>query len=921
MSRRLLLGRAGTGKTHACLDRLTAHLRDERKALLLVPTDSQAEHLRTLLLDRTGGLSLHAIATFTRLAERLTDRNLRNITAAPVRDRVAGEALRAHFPKAAGQPGFRAEFLAAVKEIKEQGRADALDVARVHFAADTRGRRLFEAFARYRDAMPGFDHEDLLVEARDRLRAQPLGIELLLVDGFHDFTPVQKQMLDLLADQARETVVTLPLDPRRKGLPLFATAAATAASLTGYEEEHLETNRRALPHLEQRLFAPPGDRVPGTGIEVCTWPSEEIEADRLARRIAVADRPFNDFLVVRRSFEGLHGLYAAAFRRHGVPLRFFGSEPLGRTPAARAVTLWLRWLDESIELRDVLPLLRSPYLLDAPPAREVDRLTRYLRAKGRPDTLDEWPAVMAHLERPAEGSLPDHLARRFGVREAIERHPDGSLDIARAARFFRVLQQEAEAAADLPLREAAVWVERRVAHVKDRFRDRRHDCVYAVEASEARQWEKPVVIVAGLTADSFPRQHRQDIFLRDDERKALSEQRGLALPLRARREDEERYLFYVALTRASERLVLSRPTHDEEGTARAASPYLDETLDHFEPIDREPVALHEQFAPAPGLAVSRHDLVAIVAHGLRRGDPLAAALYEREAVDRALIARPRRLALARLRPLPPLPEGALDHLSASSINDFRKCPYLLLMKKVLKVRPPREEGFDPILRGNIVHRSLQEIVRGGGEAGAVFDATWEEMTHGLRLGLFEEAERRWMRGAVIRAAEDMRGQPVEAVELDFETMVGDVKLKGTIDRLDRYPAGRLVRDYKTGKPKSEAALRDDVQLDTYLLVTEDAAGAVFEHVRQGEAVGFVVDELADVVQGRKVKRVTRDDLVVRRAEMRRIVAEVAAEARAGRLMVRPRDPEQCERARCDGFDLCRVHRARWLAKAAREPEE
>jgi RecB family exonuclease len=178
-----------------------------------------------------------------------------------------------------------------------------------------------------------------------------------------------------------------------------------------------------------------------------------------------------------------------------------------------------------------------------------------------------------------------------------------------------------------------------------------------------------------------------------------------------------------------------------------------------------------------------------------------------------------------------------------------------------------------------------------------------------------------MRGAVIRAAEDMRGEPVEAVELEFDTMVGDVKLTGTIDRLDRYPAGQLVRDYKTGKPKNEAAMKEDVQLDTYLLAMEDAVGAVFEHVRQGEAVGFVIEEIADRVHGRKVDIVTRADLAARREAMRRLVAEVADEARGGRLAVKPRDPELCERGRCDGFDLCRVQRARWLAKAAREPAE
>ena len=62
MVRTLLLGRAGAGKTHACLERLVAALRDDRAALLLVPTYGQAEHLRTRLLDLGEGLRRRPVA-------------------------------------------------------------------------------------------------------------------------------------------------------------------------------------------------------------------------------------------------------------------------------------------------------------------------------------------------------------------------------------------------------------------------------------------------------------------------------------------------------------------------------------------------------------------------------------------------------------------------------------------------------------------------------------------------------------------------------------------------------------------------------------------------------------------------------------------------------------------------------------------
>jgi len=985
VSRRLLLGRAGAGKTHACLERFTAVLEDGGRALCLVPTHSQAEHLRSLLLARRRSLARRPVATFTRFAESLTGRRLRDLASGAVRDRVAREVLRATFPQAAEQPGFRAEFLDAVKELKELGLgpAAARRHAAEHFPEGSRGRDLFLAYAAYVERLPArgrFDHEDLLLAARDRLAVRPFSCDLVAVDGFHDFTGVQKEILDLLAGHAREILVTLPLDPDNRGHPVFRTAARTAARFTGFREERLAGNRRGLAPLEARLFAPPRppppvepepepepepgpgpgpgpagkrqlslfdapqqaegpkaspsvppaaeaprhqDRVRIDGLEVVAWPDVETEADRTARAVKASGRRYKDFLVVRRSFAGLHGIYRAAFARHGVPLRFFGREPLGRTPAARAAVLWLRHLAAPLERAELLSLLRSPYVRDRPDPADVDRLAGDLRERRETD-LSAWqPAraerVRAALERPASGALPVLLAARLGVQDALLEEPDGSEEIARAARFFRLLRQEAEAVADLPLAEAAEHVAARVPHLQDSFRDRRHDCVYAVDATEARQWEKPVVFVTGLTADSFPRQVRQDLFLRDDERRALAEERDLHLPLRERREDEERYLFYVALTRARERLVLSYPAWDEEGAELPRSPYLEETLAGLDLGDAfRRVPLSQRF-PQPEDAVTRRDLLPLVADGLGRARPdrvgLAASLYDRGAVPRGVLALPRRLELARALPIA-LPEDPAATLSASRINRYLRCPYLFLMSGVLFVRKERPEGLDPLLRGEIVHDALERI--GGDpalEPGAVFDEVFGERTRGMRLGLRELHDRRWMRMAVLRAAEELRAQPVEEVEMEFSTPVGDVVLRGRIDRIDRYPEGVLVRDYKTGTVDAKKLRSlEDLQLPVYLLAVPEAGGAVFEQVRRERAVGFAVPELREFAG--KAEIVSHEELAELRAHTRAIVEDTASAVRAGRLALRPRDPERCDR--CDGFDLCRVAHGRWLERAARD---
>lgn len=899
MARRLLLGRAGTGKTHRCLARLAEALEAGRRALLLVPTYSQAEHLRYLLLDRAQGLMDKAVETFETLAEDVTRLRLRDLVRPAAKDRLAGRALEAGFPEAAAQPGLRAEFLSAVKEIKEQGE-EPLAHARAHFAEGSRGRRLFDAFARYRELLPpAFDHEDLLLACRDRLRERAPPLDLLLVDGFHDFTPVQRQIVELLAAAAKETVVTLPIDPDDRAHPIFRTAARTIGTFRGYAEEALAGNRRAsgaLAALERDLFTKEGGLG---GAEILVCPSEEDEADRLARLVARSGRPYHDFLLVRRSHSGLHDLYRAAFRRHGVPLRFFSREGFQGTPAARAAALWLRAIaGERLEPREALPLLRSPYYLARPQADRVDELARELA-----DPRAEHAIPEGHLPK-GEGALLAVMKRQLGLKDALELTPDGDEDLSRAAALLEMLRKEAEAVESLPLREAAAQVLGRLPLLERPARDRRHDCVYAVDASDARQWEKPVVLVAGLTSDAFPRQVRQDLFLRDEEREAFAEARGFHLPLRARREDEERYLFYVAVTRARERLVLSYPAYDEQGVPRAPSPYLED----FDRCETRRIEISEQYAQ-PEDALSRGDLLPIVADGIVRGDALAAALHGLGAVDREVLAWPRRLELMRARPIA-MPDRA-PSLSASSINSWRRCPYLLLARHILRADRPRERGLDPLLKGDIAHTALERCAgRPTEDARAIFDEVFLEKAKGIRLGLVGEAERRALRASVVHAAKRLSGTPVETVEWKFDLEVAGAKLRGRIDRIERYPAGRLVRDFKTGRAED----LDATQLDAYLLALPEAAGAVYERLKKGDVQGYAVPELAERLG---VEAVSREDLEAKREAMRTLVGTVAAAWREGRLAVRPSDPEKCTRTQCDGYDLCRVARARFLVKAGR----
>ena len=81
------------------------------------------------------------------------------------------------------------------------------------------------------------------------------------------------------------------------------------------------------------------------------------------------------------------------------------------------------------------------------------------------------------------------------------------------------------------------------------------------------------VALLGLSEGEFPRQEREDILLRESDRAVLRE-RGLLLESRLR--GDEGSLFYQAVTRARQRLLLTRPYLAEDGQPWEASAFWDE---------------------------------------------------------------------------------------------------------------------------------------------------------------------------------------------------------------------------------------------------------------------------------------------------------------------------------------------------------
>ena len=95
--------------------------------------------------------------------------------------------------------------------------------------------------------------------------------------------------------------------------------------------------------------------------------------------------------------------------------------------------------------------------------------------------------------------------------------------------------------------------------------------------------------------------------------------------------------------------------------------------------------------------------------------------------------------------------------------------------------------------------------------------------------------------ALRRYHERFEKQDAEPVwfERGFQFRMGQHTLRGRVDRVDRLPDGGYeLIDYKTGRPKTAAQLKDDVQLSLYAVGAREA----WDLEASSQAYYYVLDD-------------------------------------------------------------------------------
>ncbi len=644
----ILLAPPGAGKTEFALQQLHAVMQEDGWAQVhvLLPNALHEAQFRRRLLARAGagdvifnmhlwqfdGLARWLLRLASQPVRVLQDAECKGILRALLTN-MAGQGELPIFSGIADTPGL----LRAVADFLDDLQRNLVTPAAFAAAARSeRDRELARIVTRYRlsQSEQGVtDRPGALELAREALpeaamRRELVDVNLLLVDGFDRFTPLQASVLMQLADCVQRALITLPWAPGREAT-VGARFQETLTLLRDHSPQPPQVDclpaspaepGQGLQQLVERVFrhdARPLHLLPQ--LQLVEAPGPQQEARAITRRIKVllleTDAQPEDCLVVVPDWQRYARPLRSAGREHGVPLDLQPAEALTEVPSILYLLKLLQLPGTDFPRQELLDVLGAIcFALSGLGPEQVAQLERISRERRLRGGRAAWLAAVSESDLAAAEALAhalrdfmdavtppvaiDHaglwrwLRRLCGFDDAVS--PDAyTLDMPgclppEQAGELRKREDAALAALDKLLRNRSrdsQLLEQAPAGTAQEFEtflrelraalattklevpSTRAGRVLVTRAATARGLTHCHVFIPGLSTGIFPRQAAVNPLHLGSERVALAE-RGADLGEAEAAGDDT--LFYQLPGQARDSLTLTRPTV-ENGTPLGAS--------------------------------------------------------------------------------------------------------------------------------------------------------------------------------------------------------------------------------------------------------------------------------------------------------------------------------------------------------------
>jgi ATP-dependent helicase/DNAse subunit B len=470
------------------------------------------------------------------------------------------------------------------------------------------------------------------------------------------------------------------------------------------------------------------------------------------------------------------------------------------------------------------------------------------------------------------------------------------------------------------------------------------------------------VFLLGNSEGQFPAPAREDELYHDSERKLINQRLGENALITRANEADESSLFYEMTALPRQSLMFTRP-YLESGSPKPASPYWEASRRLFTAPKLERIPLVTEQNPAT--AAHPAELLTMSALALNETNLSEEAIGAIRWLSEHSVygerwknsAKGQRVELLRKAGQPSVHTGYMYHTwarghiadklgpnyvwSATQFNQLGTCAYQFFSARLLRLEPLKspEMGFDSRQRGSIFHAILEATYRQIGDrpltpetlpialqsaiqaCDQVFSTApetfkflpsplWEQeketlfddVIHFVTQDLSDQSAL----GKLLEGTRRTIGQEVKfggsADNIILATRIGNLLVRGSMDRVDQVGDQIALIDYKTGsasKKNEEMTAGREVQLFLYMQV----ASRLFKDQR-------VVGGMFWGLNGKSLGSVNAETDQPALDQTLQTLTEKVTAARKGEFPDEPSQPEQdgkCSKF-CEFSQLCRYSR-------------
>ena len=303
---------------------------------------------------------------------------------------------------------------------------------------------------------------------------------------------------------------------------------------------------------------------------------------------------------------------------------------------------------------------------------------------------------------------------------------------------------------------------------------------------------------------------------------------------------EERRLFYVAITRAKNLLYILAPT---KATSKFVKELPEEMMDkkttnnqEDKHILRSELKIKYSKMMQDALSENQYAIIKELANILSIIDKYEN--NENYVLDNSELHQQLKSDL-KTTFTPEIPNQI--SLSASAIETYLACPLKYRMSKIDKI--PQTSSKPELVFGNIIHKVLQrfhEKDKNLNEQRALRLLNEEWQSGMFEYKIREEKFKTQGIEMLTHYVKNISKSPpnVIATELNFTFQLNDITIAGTIDRLDKED-GIVITDYKTSKSSTKA--KTSLQLAIYSLFLEQTEDLVLRGIPEISKLYFLRD--------------------------------------------------------------------------------